>query len=251
MLGRSVMSEAEKRNDLNYPFRKTVEILSQADIAFFNLESPIVTDCPPHESGYKLCTKPEFGKTLAFSGVDVVSIANNHSLDYGYQGRQDTKNYLEREGILYTDYENFEIIEKKGIKFGFLAFDFTLRQPTAKDYQTIESSKKQVDFLFVSVHWGVEYQDMPTDFQRVWADKIISSGADVIVGHHPHWVQTIERRQSKVIYYSLGNFIFDQDWSEETKKGLVVRLTFGQEGIIEEELLPTYQESFAQPSFIN
>ena len=87
--------------------------------------------------------------------------------------------------------------------------------------------------------------------QRDWATFMVEAGADVIAGHHPHWVQEIEYIDEVPVYYSLGNFVFDQMWSEETKKGLVVKLTFEDGEIVNEELLPTYMSFHAQPEFVN
>jgi poly-gamma-glutamate synthesis protein (capsule biosynthesis protein) len=97
----------------------------------------------------------------------------------------------------------------------------------------------------------VEYNAHPTEGQRRLARELVALGADVIVGHHPHWVQDHETISGVPVYYSLGNLIFDQMWSEETKKGLVVRLTFENKKQINEELLPVYMKNHAQPQFVS
>jgi poly-gamma-glutamate synthesis protein (capsule biosynthesis protein) len=101
------------------------------------------------------------------------------------------------------------------------------------------------------VHWGVEYTSTPTQTQTQIAGDLVSTGADVIVGSHPHWVQTIYKIDGKPIFYSLGNFVFDQPWSEETKKGLIIRLTYKNGRLIKIDRLPTYMQNLAQPQWVN
>ncbi len=251
MLGRSVMSKALELNDNIYPFRKVAGTLRNADIVFINLENPIIDNCPKHESGFKFCSTPFMVEGLVFAGVDIVTLANNHSRNYGEDGIKQTKEFLEKNAISVTGLNNLAVKQYNNVTFGFLGFDFVVREPTANDYQLIKESKEKVDLLIVAVHWGVEYTDQPTQRQKLWAEKLIDSGSDVIVGHHPHWVQIVEQVKSKPVYYSLGNFVFDQMWGERTRRGLIVRLTFSGKDMIKEELLPIYMSSLAQPSFVS
>jgi poly-gamma-glutamate synthesis protein (capsule biosynthesis protein) len=101
------------------------------------------------------------------------------------------------------------------------------------------------------MHWGVEYQEKALPGVRGLAKEIIEYGADLIVGHHPHWVQDWEFIDGKPVFYSLGNFVFDQMWSEKTKKGLAVVLTYESNGnLADYKLLPTYMFSWSQPEFV-
>jgi poly-gamma-glutamate synthesis protein (capsule biosynthesis protein) len=140
--------------------------------------------------------------------------------------------------------------ENKGVKYGFLGFDFISKTPKESDYELIAKSVDEVDVLIVGVHWGVEYKSEPVEIQKQWARELVEAGADIIVGHGSHWVQEVEYINGKPIYYSLGNFVFDQMWSEETRKGLIMKLTFRNGNLIKEEELPTYMSSWAQPEFI-
>jgi len=248
MLGRSVMIAALEEGNYLYPFANVLETLRNADIVFFNLESPIVNDCPVDDSGYKFCTTPEIAKGLSSAGVDIVTLANNHSGNYGEDGLDQTVIFLHDNGIDACGLGDLEIIEKNGLKFGFLGFDYTLGTPKEGDFDLTKTSSGVVDILIVGIHWGVEYTGVPTEKQRSLAKKFIDSGASVISGHHPHWVQEIEYLDGKPVYYSLGNFVFDQMWSEETKKGLIVKLTFEGKKIINEERLPIYTYLVGQPS---
>lgn len=251
MLGRSVMGASLDSSDAYYPFRNTADFLKNADITFANLENPIVDDCKRHVGGFKFCTTPEIAKGLEFAGIDIVTLANNHSGNYGEEGFEDTKKYLIKENIKYVGDNNLEIIEKNGIKFGFLGFNYTFtKNDLEKDLLLIKDSDPKVDILIIGNHWGDEYKDIANSFQSTVARKMVENGADVIIGHHSHWVQNYEEIDGKPIYYSLGNFVFDQMWSEETKKGLVVKMTFDGKELVKREEFKTYTSKIGQPEII-
>lgn len=249
MLGRSVMSVSLKKNDPTYPFRKVSEVLNKADVVFSNLENPIVENCPTTDTGFKFCALPVMVQGLTYAGIDIVNIANNHTGNYGVEGVEQTKKYLKEAGIGYVGAGSLIIKEVNGTKFGFLGFDYVDNRPSEKDFQLVSDSKKKVDVLIVGVHWGVEYTVLPTQDQKQVAQNLVQAGADVISGHHPHWVQSIDKTDDSLVYYSLGNFVFDQMWSEETKKGLSVKLIYS-EGQIQEEKMPVYMKNWAQPEFV-
>jgi len=244
MLGRSVLIKSlDQENDPNYPFMNVSNYLSTADFVFANLESPIILDCPRFEHGYTFCTDSKMVEGLVSSGIDVVNLANNHILNFGKEGLEDTKKYLYNSNISYTGIGNLVIREIENTSFGFLGFDFTVNIPTEEDWSVIKESDSKVDVLIIGVHWGEEYKEKANNNQRAWAKKMVESGADVVSGHHPHWVEDYEYIDGKPVFYSLGNFIFDQMWSEETKKGLLVKLTFENGKMVSEEFKHTYMES--------
>jgi len=249
MLGRSVMATSLSRKNVNYPFEKVAEILKTADITVGNLENPITKDCPISNDGFKFCTSPEMAQGLIFAGIDIVSLANNHTTNYGNDGFIQTKNYLKKENIDFVGDKNLVIKEANGTKFGFIGMDFTVNQPVEADYEFIKESKKSVDVLIVMLHWGVEYTSSPTATQKLMAKKIIGAGADVIDGGHPHWPQDIEYIEGKPVFYSLGNFVFDQSWSEETKRGLVVKLKYQGNKLLGVDKMPIYMKNFGQPEW--
>jgi len=251
MLGRSVMGASLDANDVYYPFRNTAEFLKSADITFANLENPIVDDCKRHVGGFKFCTTPEISNGLNFSGIDIVTLANNHSGNYGNEGLVQTKKTLNEIDIKSVGYGNLEILEKNGIKFGFLGFNYTFtKENLENDLRFIKESDSKVDVLIVVNHWGEEYKSMANSLQTTVAKKMVDAGADAIIGHHPHWVQNYEEIDGKPVYYSLGNFVFDQMWSEETKKGLVVKMTFEGKDLIKREEFKTYTPKIGQPEII-
>lgn len=257
MLGRSVMGASLDNNDNLYPFRKTADFLKNVDITFVNLENPIVTNCPRHIGGFKFCVSPEIAQGLRYAGIDIVSLANNHTSNFGKEGFEETKKYLTEDNIKYVGDGNLQIIEKNlpsqagNIKFGFLGFNYTFtKENLTDDLKLIKESDSKVDILIVSNHWGDEYKANANSLQTTAAHRMIENGADVIIGHHPHWVQNNEMIGSVPVYYSLGNFIFDQMWSEETKKGLVVKMTFENEKLVKTEEFKTYIPKIGQPIFL-
>lgn len=250
MIGRSVMTKSIQENDYTYPFKKIAEKLKKANLVFINLENPIIENCPETNTGMIFCARPEMVEGLTFAGIDIVTLANNHSKNYGQKGLEETIQSLNKNNIRAVGYGNLIIKKIKRIKYGFLGFDFLTKIPKETDYNLIQESKNKVDVLIVGIHWGNEYASKPTRYQKEWAKKIVEQGADVIAGHHPHWVQEKEEINGKPVYYSLGNLIFDQMWSEKTKQGLVVELTFRDGKLTNTTELPTYMSSWAQPEFV-
>ena len=251
MLGRTVEIKSKEFGDELFPFRKVAERLNDADLVFVNLESPVIENCPIHESGFKFCSSPGMAEGLNFAGIDIVTIANNHVRNYGQKGLDETIEHLTANNIDYVGFGNMVIKEVEGTKFGFLGFDYLSYLPKEADLDLVRESAEEVDVLIVGVHWGIEYVEIPNALQREWARRIVEAGADVIAGHHPHWVQEIEYIGDVPVYYSLGNFVFDQMWSEKTKKGLAVELTFEDGELVNEETLPTYMSAWAQPEWVN
>ena len=253
MLGRTVMTTSiDNEEDPRYPFLKIGDTLFNSDISFVNLEAPIIDDCPRHYEGFIFCADPRMVSGLVYAGVDVVSLENNHILNYGQDGVGQTKAFLSQKDIGYVGKGDLYVEEVRGTKFGFIAFnkvddpdDFT---PGELDF--VRRASEDVDVLIGSVHWGVEYVETPTEKQEEWANFLVDAGVDVVVGHHPHWVQSLATIKGKPVYYSLGNLVFDQMWSEKTREGLVVKLTFDGKEIVDEEFIKTYMEEWAQPKVV-
>ena len=240
--------------NFKYPFLKTADLTSSAAISFGNLESPLVENCPTTTTGMTFCTRPEAIEGLKFAGFDVLSLANNHILNYGQDGREQTTKLLNSNNILPSDPNNIAmpILSKvKGkqfnnISFGFLSFDL-VTYPKTDVVEKVREATTKVDILIVSLHWGEEYQKEPAPWQKDLAHQIIDSGVKVIIGHHPHVTQPMETYHNGLIFYSLGNFVFDQPWSEETKKGEIAKIIFEGTNIKSSELIPIYIQDFCQP----
>lgn len=266
MLGRYVNVQIQRQKDWRYPFLKTASFTSDADITFGNLEAPIVESCPTRSDGMIFCARPESIEGLKFAGFDILSLANNHTLNYGQKGLDQTQKFLSSSNILYSPLTSSNNQDNKITKyqvnnttFGFLSFDlvtypqqltFTHDREQMSIIELITSAAKDSDILVVSLHWGNEYQKQPTKSQVELARQIIDNGAKIIIGHHPHVTQPVEKYKDGLIFYSLGNFVFDQPWSEETKKGAIAKIVFEGKEIKSYELIPIYIENSSQPKIV-
>ena len=122
---------------------------------------------------------------------------------------------------------------------------------TTEEQELLETSDAQVNVLIVGMHWGVEYQNVALPGVKKLAGEMVELGADVVVGHHPHWVQDFETIEGKPVYYSLGNFVFDQMWSDETREGMAVKLVFEKDQLVSEKQMRVFMEEWAQPKWTN
>jgi len=270
MLSRAVGRNMKKINDYNYPFLEVQEIISNADIAFGNLEAPFFTGNPVDDNSFLFRSDEEAVSGLDFAGFDMLSLANNHALNQGQAGLLNTMSLLERNNIDFcgaakgSEENQLSIVQVKDLKFGFLCYSYgpsetMVQKGTAGIFlMKLEQLKKdlamtrdKVDFIIVSMHAGEEYQSRSSDFQKEFARTAIDFGAEVVFGHHPHVVQEAEKYKDKFIFYSLGNFVFDQNWSRQTCEGLVVKLDFDSQGMQGVELLPIIIENNFQPRQAN
>jgi len=249
MLGRTVMGKSMDVGDYRYPFLLIGERLRAADLTVVNLENPLVEDCPRVSDGYKFCGVPQMVESLLFAGVDVVSLANNHSNNYGQSGLIETIEALNSntigsvgQGRVYKRQIDAQI-------YGVIGFDVVSAEPTDDDWLLVSKIASEVDILIVEVHWGWEYQAESNSNQKEWGRKMVDLGADIVVGHHPHWVQEIEEYKGGVIYYSLGNLVFDQMWSEQTREGMVAFLYFRDGELVNREERQIYMQQWAQPEW--
>lgn len=269
MLSRVVGQRLTKYQDFSWPFRQVAEIFSQADLAVVNLESPFTYggDHLVLTGSFSFNADPQAIQGLRLAGLDLVSLANNHLGNQGKQGMKDTFDLLGKNQIAYAgaglDFDGAhqgKILEAKGVKFGFLAYaypeDLYLATATApgianldivQAQEDIAALKKQVDVIVVLMHAGVEYVDRPNAQQQRFARAVIDSGADLVIGHHPHWVQNWEIYDGKLILYSLGNLVFDQMWSQETREGAIAKIYFQGDRWQQAEILPVVIEDYGQP----
>jgi len=250
MLDRGVEYKIQKegKGDYRFPFLKIADELKKADILFGNLEGPISDKGKKVGSIYSFRSDPKAIEGLKYAGFDIFSLANNHMFDYQRVAFEDTMRILEENGIDYVGAGSskekafsLKITEIKKTKIGFLAY--TNLGPEAwratkgssgiawmseKDIEKIKEdigkAKQKTDVLIVSFHSGEEYATNTAPSQTFFARAFVDAGADLVVGHHSHVIQEIERYKDGWIAYSLGNFIFDQGFSEETMEGLLLEV---------------------------
>lgn len=252
MLSRNIGQAMAKRKDFTYFFASTTELTDGADIAFANLENPVSLGGIRSGSIYSFRADPRIVEGLKFGGFNVVSIANNHIWDYGRQAFQDTFTHLSENGIVavgvgrnYEEAHSPKILTVGKSKIAFLAYTnlapaflgLASSTPSVARYDDdilktdIARAKELGDIVIVSFHWGGEYQTKQNAEQERVGKLAIDTGATIVVGHHPHVVQEVEEYNGGLILYSLGNFIFDQNFSKDTKHGLAVEVTMRENKI--------------------
>ena len=246
MFSRAVRREILGKKDSSMPFRKIAPLLQSADIVFVNLESPFSDEGPYHEGGLIFHAAPEMIEGLQLAGVNIASTANNHARDCGPHGVEFTLKWLRSHGIRPVGSAETEqaahegvMFARNGVRFGFLGYTFDQKNGNWKDIdprialadpavmvRDVAALKKRCDVVIVSMHSGVEYQPRPSEAQITFAHAAIDAGAKLVIGHHPHVVQPSESYHNGMIFYSLGNFLFDQYQREATQHGEVVEVSF-------------------------
>jgi len=250
---RSVNFKMLSYNDFTHPFLKTADFLRSADITLINMEAPLIKNCPVTNSGMIFCGDQRFVQGLLFAGIDVINLANNHTLNYGVEGIGQTIDVLDKNNIVFCGFPTNHLAIKpyNHLTFGFLGWNLLEEFDENEVLNTIKQADNKVDILIVSVHWGAEYQRVPADWQKVLARKMIDAGADMIAGNHPHWYQPIEIYKDRLIIYAQGNFVFDQEWSRETKTGIVGKHVFWEDKLVDSHFFPVFIEDFNQPRFMS
>ncbi len=272
MMSRTVETRM-KRHGMDYPLRETAGFLRDADITFGNLECPITPGRTVAPFTMSFRAPVESAAVLRDAGFDMLSLANNHSMNFGAKGISDTFRYLAENGVAFAgagkDAEEANaprFIEVRGLRFAFLAYndddvvpdgyEATDKRPgTAfmrieRMREAVKAAKAQADFVLVSMHSGAEYVNKPNRRQTDFARAAIDAGAEMVIGHHPHVVQTLEKYNGKYIFYSLGNFVFDQMDTPDTREGLAVKVTFTHTGVAKMALHPVLIHDYAQPRLL-
>ncbi|MBQ6450151.1 CapA family protein [bacterium] len=221
MLGRSVNSIGARKKDFSWSLREVNPYLANFDLVVANLETPITDPCPVTDEGMIFCADASAAAALAASNIDIVTLANNHVYNHGPDGYRQTQDLLAGAGELYVNDTDILTFTREGITYGLLAYDDVTYPIDLDDWRNmITHAASQVDVLIVALHFGIEYVYTPTNRQITLAHAAIDSGAILILGNHSHWLGSVEKYHGGAIIYSHGNFVFDQEWSNETKAGL-------------------------------
>jgi poly-gamma-glutamate synthesis protein (capsule biosynthesis protein) len=258
MLSRAVRRQILEARDPALPFRKMAPMLAASDIAFVNLESPFSDQGPYREGGLIFHASPDTIAGLKFAGIAIASTANNHSRDCASHGVEFTIAWLRKNGVEPVGSgESAEaahkgiVLVRHGVRFGFLGYTYDQKNGNWKDIdpriaaadpkivcRDVQEIRKRADVVIVSMHHGIEYMPKPTAAQIAFAHAAIEAGATLVIGHHPHVVQPSEIYRGGLIFYSLGNFIFDQYQRVETQHGEVVQISFVGRSILATHVMP-------------
>lgn len=250
------------QNGNDFIFQPIADFLKAADYVVVNLEGPItsfnsksVGSVVGSPNNYLFTFPDTLPETLVNHHITLVSLGNNHILNFGQAGLEQTLKHLNTHQISYFGHvsETDQLVPisitrtEKNISIGWINYNQFSAQPRQSVITEIARLRSTVDYVVVYTHWDNEYQPKPAVPTVAHARAMIDAGADLVIGSHPHVIQVSEEYQGKKIYYSLGNFIFDQYFEPAVKKGMVLELLFtpnSNEIVIKEhyvELLPTGQ----------
>jgi poly-gamma-glutamate capsule biosynthesis protein CapA/YwtB (metallophosphatase superfamily) len=254
MLGRRV--GARHRGDPGAPLKPLAKRLAGAEITVGNFESTLSVAGSPTQGGDSFAASPRVRPALRGAGFDLLSLANNHVGDYGERALRQTLDRFDSGGIKTVGAgrdlaaaRRQVIIERDGVRVGFLAVDSIGETPAASRTRAgtnrlnmpprtgplnrsqlrritsdIRALDSRVDTVVVLTHWGTQYTHRVESSQRIAARAFADAGADLVIGGHPHWVQGYEMAGSAVVVHSLGNFVFDMDFQTKTREGIFLEI---------------------------
>jgi hypothetical protein len=246
-------------------------LTKDADLAIANHESPIPDDWDFHLHGFIFSGKPELTEIFVRGGIDWFSLANNHIKDYGTDGVVDTRRNLDRFGIKYSgagkdlaQARKFSVLPVNGVKVAIIPCTaiatYSMASRTSGGatpcrnrfvVPDIREAREQADIVIVFPHWGVEYDRDPLPSQRQLAADWVEAGADLVLGAHSHVAGAIEEIDGTPVFYSLGNFIFDQNWATYTMESYLLEATFRGDRIVQMRLHPFLSHDQAQPNLLD
>jgi poly-gamma-glutamate synthesis protein (capsule biosynthesis protein) len=255
------------------PLARVASLLARADVTVGNLESPLSWRGTRNEQkDVTFRGDPRGVEGLALAGFDFLSLANNHVLDYGPDALEDTIALLDERGIGHAGAGADRsaawrpaVVERSGARVAFLSFTHILpvgfiatdaRPGLARGRgnmdavcEAIREAKRENDYVLVSFHWGVEYQDDCNAEQVRDAHAAIDAGADMVLSHHPHVIQAVERYKGRLIAYSLGDFVFDH-YSRKTGEAFVLEAELGPDGVGAARIVPVYLDTDGRPGVV-
>ncbi|HBB36549.1 MAG: hypothetical protein UX02_C0002G0046 [Candidatus Moranbacteria bacterium GW2011_GWC1_45_18] len=243
MFDRYIREAVEKygKGNYNYVLEPVKDKLAEYDLVVGNLEGPItdnqsvsVGTAMEEKNNFQFTFDPAVAKVLFENNIKLVNLGNNHILNQGEEGLEQTKKYLDEAGVEYFgDTGHLETKFPSG-EISFVSYNYSVPDSAEAAVEEIKSAKEKSDIVIISPHWGTEYKTGdPGNAVRALAHRFIDAGADAVIGTHPHVVQNSEEYKGKKIYYSLGNFVFDQYFQKETMEGLGVEMSISSDRSME------------------
>jgi gamma-polyglutamate biosynthesis protein CapA len=242
MFDRHIRTKAEIQGSYDFIFDEDLSnFLNSADYASANLEGPITQEksvsqysSPGGPGNYTFTFSPEIIPVLQKNNLSILNFGNNHVLNFGQAGLESTQQYLEQANLDFfgdvgvsEDWQRYHVLEHFGQKIALISYNQFVAGAKNKTLYDLNESKNQgASLILLFAHWGNEYVPVVNQAIVDLAHEFIEAGADLIIGGHPHVVQNKEIYQGKTIYYSLGNFVFDQYFSAETQEGLLLKINF-------------------------
>ena len=266
-----LFSNETKKN--SFRFKGVSDFLQSFDLVIANLETPVKgkNEINEHKNIIFQSDPDPTRNILKNLNIGIVSLANNHIYDCKMSGLKATMSVLDECGINYTgagwnkshlDPVYFTLDK---IRFAFLAYVDKNTNPRTSEFpelfinyfdenkiiNSIREAKKNAENIILSLHWGIDYSHFATPYQVEASYRFADAGADIIMGHHPHTIQMFKEYNGKYIFYSLGNLIFDQDWSHETTLGAVIKVWWEEDDIKKIEFKPVKIDYDFQPRWMD
>lgn len=244
----------ENNNDYGYYFANVKDLFSKDDLTIVNLEGTFTDYDVKVKKAFNFKAPKEYAQVLTLGNVDIVSFANNHTHDYGETGYNDTLAALDEINMPYYGYTKYLIKEVNGIKIGFFALlDIYGERFTEVDKALNYLKENNCDLIIASMHWGIEYDYEQSKEQVKMGHYLIDNGVDLVIGHHPHIIQGIEKYKDRYILYSLGNFSFGGNSLPRDMDTYIYQQTFTfQNGVLQLDdnikIIPTYVSSVKSPN---
>jgi len=243
MFDRYIRQTQEPSKYMNILSDELLNWLQSSSAVIGNLEGPITDEASlttydqSNPNHYRFTFDPAITSFLNQANIQAVSIGNNHSTNFGKSGITETIYYLDQAGIenFGNPYINTNVgtLNMNGLRVGFVAYNYADSIPILVVLENITHAKTSHDLVIVMPHWGSEYETNPNETQKSLAANFVLAGADLVIGSHPHVVQNTSKINDIPIYYSLGNFIFDQYFDNSVRCGLAVKLRFDNTGTSE------------------
>lgn len=210
-----------------YFFKKVKKTFQKDDVTLVNFEGTLTNSTNRANKTFTFKGPASYAKILKKGSVEVVNIANNHTMDFGTTGFTDTKKTLKKNEIGYCYGSTIAYKKVKGIKIAFIGFNQLNGVSKQQIRDTIKKArKKKAKIIIVSFHWGIEKDYYPNSTQKTMGRYAIEAGASLVLGHHPHVLQGIEKYRGRYIVYSLGNFCFGGNMNPADKDTMIFQQTF-------------------------
>ncbi len=255
MLDRSVRKYIDEHGTAAL-FKYVQKDVDAADITLINLEGPITTyESVVSKENLQFTFATHTALDLSVVGVDIVSLANNHTNNFGLSGLKQTRGYLDNAKISYfgdpsnTESQLAYLLKKEKLTVSFVGYHQFENPEFTPIQNKIKEEKQKGNFVVLYPHWGIEYEKKAGAKERDLAQSAVIAGADMVIGAHPHVVQDMDAYEGKPIFYSLGNFIFDQWFTPDVQEGLALLLTFSDNTLVSIELKPFIRERY-QPKWL-
>lgn len=250
------LNAAYEANGEDYFFQNVRSIFQADDLTIANAEGTFTTSETREDKQFAFKSDPEYARIFSSGSVEAVTLANNHSHDYGEQSFEDTKKALDAAGVVHFGYDETAVMEIKGIKVGLVGI-YELGDHLGRTEQlkkNIQKVKNEgADLTIVVFHWGNEKETVPDSNQTQLGHMAIDEGADLVVGHHPHVLQGIEKYKGKYIAYSLGNFCFGGNSYPSDMDTMIFQQTFtvGTDGVQTDDQIQVIPCSISSSSYYN